>query len=188
MGGHRRKRNCSCRRNATEQTQKRFRHQSVDGGTGVDLRRIHGFSADSSGPRARIRAVGEASALPLRRTLRSAPDEFAGDVPIWIARPRDHFRRLPSLTSSTNVCGSNSRASRPGRSGEREDASQQGLHPNSFITFHREPPHPGHVAWFTLTDAQIRPPGSFGFATGTLMPQYGGGRADSQGGLQSFRS
>ena len=151
------------------------------------MRQIHCSAAGKSARHPFLQGVAESSAKKGGR--HPAPLRvFARFIPFRIVNVGVSAAGLTSLPRATNVCGDDSQLSPPGVQRRREDVAEQGLHADSCITFHREVDLCCSMAWFTLIDAQLRPSGSFGFAPGSFMPQYEAGRADSQGGLQSFRS
>lgn len=153
--------------------------------TGVLLQRIQNGALDRSLGRMRV---------PSARAPQTPPDH-SGWARLF-ARPaagpakcdRPTLRGPASLPNASSVCGKETQSSRPSRRRGLEQAAKQGLRWRSSITFHDETDFCRRTAWFTLTDAQIRPRGVPGFATRSLIPQYGVGCADSQGGRQSFRS
>ena len=165
----------------------RVRHQSVTW-TGVLLRRVDYSAADESVRQPDLQMVAE-STFKAQGWHRSRPSGvFARCRPFRTAAATDSGADLTSLGKITNVCGDDRRLSFASVECRCEELAKHGLPAISSLTSHPEADSRGPVAWFTLNDAQIRPSGSFGFAAGSRMPQYEVGRADSQGGLQSFRS
>ena len=153
--------------------------------TGTLLRRLHSAPVNKS--------HGESPCAHSRESVvnRGPLPVHSGPTPLFAKSPTTHGRSVSgvaSLSNVINVCGASRRASWLIGSWRCEDVAQQATNIDLSITFHRETHLRCSAGWFTLVDAHVRPSASAGFATSSLVPQYGAECADSQGGLQSFRS